>query len=148
MQEDFWTTATRAGIAQFIFGFLDNYIMVVAGQQIDNYVQHLPVIGPAIDKMPAKQRAFYVAGLGNTISDVIGVIVADTLVDNVAAAFGLPDEKVPHHRGRVVGGTAGVLIGCLLGMEAGIRGGLPAGIAGAAILTLVSIMGRQKQGSR
>jgi len=94
------------------FGFLDNFIMIVAGEYID--LQLGMTLG--ISTMAA-------AALGNTISDVCGIGSA-WYVEMWAAKLGaeppklsptqleLPSCKAAVNTGRAVG----VVIGCLLGM--------------------------------
>ena len=50
-------------IGSFIFGFIDNFIMVVAGGHIDTQ------IGAALGGMGG---SMFAAGLGNTVSDIAG----------------------------------------------------------------------------
>ncbi|KAL0120520.1 hypothetical protein PUN28_008327 [Cardiocondyla obscurior] len=94
------------------FGFLDNFIMIVAGDQIEFMLnQRFP-----ISTMAA-------AALGNTVSDVIG-IGSVHYVEMFAQKVGfeapkltlgqlnLPRTRIAANVGRVIG----VTIGCLIGM--------------------------------
>lgn len=94
------------------FGFLDNAIMVTAGDQIETSFG--VVLG--LSSMAA-------AGLGNTVSDVLG-IQASGVIERSAGALGLPDpelsasqlETSPARRANVLASMLGITIGCLLGL--------------------------------
>ena len=94
------------------FGFLDNFIMIVAGDLIDHHIG----VTFAISTMAA-------AALGNTISDVFGVGSA-WYVEAMAAKLGasppvLSMEQMDLSVARVaanVGRAVGVAAGCVLGM--------------------------------
>ncbi|XP_011153186.1 uncharacterized protein LOC105191464 isoform X2 [Harpegnathos saltator] len=94
------------------FGFLDNFIMIVAGDQIEMMLNM---------KFPISTMA--AAALGNTVSDVIGigsVHYVEVFAQKVGfeapkltpAQLSLPRTRVAANVGRVIG----VTIGCLLGM--------------------------------
>jgi len=94
------------------FGFLDNFIMIVAGEYIDLTLG----VRLGLSTMAA-------AALGNTISDLMGVgsawyveSCADKLgarpPDLSAAQLELPRSRVCANLGRAVG----IVIGCVLGM--------------------------------
>ncbi|XP_012230024.1 uncharacterized protein [Linepithema humile] len=94
------------------FGFLDNFIMIVAGDQIETMLnRRFP-----ISTMTA-------AALGNTVSDVIG-IGSVHYVERFAQKIGFDTPKLtlaqlnlPRTRIAVnVGRVIGVTIGCLIGM--------------------------------
>ncbi|XP_054007894.1 uncharacterized protein LOC128891939 isoform X1 [Hylaeus anthracinus] len=94
------------------FGFLDNFIMIIAGDQIEMILNK---------KFPISTMA--AAALGNTVSDIIG-IGSVHYVEIFAHKIGfqapkltsielnLPKTKLAANLGRVVG----VTIGCLIGM--------------------------------
>ncbi|XP_014476284.1 PREDICTED: uncharacterized protein LOC106745305 isoform X1 [Dinoponera quadriceps] len=94
------------------FGFLDNFIMIIAGDQIEVMLNA---------KFPISTMA--AAALGNTVSDVIG-IGSVHYVEMFAQKVGfeapkltltqlnLPRTRVAANVGRVIG----VTIGCLIGM--------------------------------
>ncbi|XP_076653604.1 uncharacterized protein LOC143359516 isoform X2 [Halictus rubicundus] len=95
------------------FGFLDNFIMIIAGDQIELMLnKRFP-----ISTMTA-------AALGNTVSDIIGigsVHYVEVLAQKVGfeapkltnIELNLPKTKLAANMGRVVG----VTIGCLIGMS-------------------------------
>lgn len=102
----------RAAIPFVGFGFLDNAIMILAGE----YIDHTIGIALGISTMAA-------AAIGNLISDLFGLGLADS-VEALCRALGIPD---PHlslsqmKRSSVrwmqrLGRGVGVIIGCLIGM--------------------------------
>jgi len=94
------------------FGFLDNFIMIVAG----DYIELTIGVGMGISTMAA-------AGLGNAISDVAGVGSA-FYVESLVRKLGLPSPELnpTQFASRSVtwainiGRAIGVALGCILGM--------------------------------
>lgn len=94
------------------FGFLDNFIMIVAGDYIDTTIG----IGLGISTMAA-------AGLGNAISDAAGIGSA-WYVEKLAVRIGLqaPNlspaqlEMAATRWSANIGRAVGVFLGCILGM--------------------------------
>lgn len=94
------------------FGFLDNFIMIVAGDQIEMMLSK---------KFPISTMT--AAALGNTISDIIGIGSVD-YVERFAQSVGfkapkltpmqlnLRKTKAAANMGRVIG----VTVGCIIGM--------------------------------
>ncbi|XP_015110229.1 transmembrane protein 65 isoform X2 [Diachasma alloeum] len=111
-RKDLMRVAVANAIPFIGFGFLDNFIMIIAGEQIETSVG--AVI--AISTMAA-------AALGNTISDILGIGSA-YYVELLAQKIGfqpprltpiqldLPKSRLAANLGRVIG----VTIGCMLGM--------------------------------
>lgn len=94
------------------FGFLDNAIMIAAGDYIDwkiGAVLHLSTMAAA--------------GLGNLISDLAGVVLAG-YVEAFAARLGIPTPNLSLEQYEMkqsklassIGRCVGIAIGCLLGM--------------------------------
>lgn len=94
------------------FGFLDNFIMIVAGDQIELMLNR---------RFPISTMA--AAALGNTVSDVIGIgsvhyveIFAQKIGFEAPkltlAQLNLPRTRIAANLGRVIG----VTIGCIIGM--------------------------------
>ncbi|KAK8784187.1 hypothetical protein V5799_009444 [Amblyomma americanum] len=94
------------------FGFLDNFIMIVAGDYIDTTIG----IGLGISTMAA-------AGLGNAISDAAGIGSA-WYVEKLAVKIGVqaPNltpaqlEMAATRWSANIGRAVGVFLGCILGM--------------------------------
>lgn len=95
-----------------VFGFLDNFCMIMAG----DYIEQVCGAFMCISTMAA-------AGLGNTISDILGIGTA-FYVERFCALLGLrPPDLVPIQmemkecrRAANSGRIIGITIGCLLGM--------------------------------
>ncbi|CAI5732912.1 unnamed protein product [Hyaloperonospora brassicae] len=104
--------ALQVGLPFIGFGFVDNFIMILAGDYIDLTLG----VSFGISSMAA-------AGIGNTISDIAGLGLGN-VVEDLCARLGLPvaaltTEQTMLKRTRmakVVGSSVGVTIGCLLGM--------------------------------
>ena len=97
-----------------VFGFIDNFIMITAGDYID------PMLARAMGT-----STMFAAGIGNMISDMAGE-EGGSAIDNTLEAMGLDiqdvsDEQMESAPGWMKlmdkrAGTFGVAIGCLLGM--------------------------------
>ncbi|XP_041359831.1 transmembrane protein 65-like [Gigantopelta aegis] len=104
--------AIHSAIPFIGFGFLDNLLMIVAGEYIDAYLG----VALGITTMAA-------AGLGNLISDVAGIGSA-SYVENIAARAGVrappltPQQFTMKKTQRysTLGKAVGVALGCFLGM--------------------------------
>ncbi|KAH8377513.1 hypothetical protein KR093_005788 [Drosophila rubida] len=94
------------------FGFLDNFIMITAGEYIESYLGHIITLS-----------TMAAAGLGNTISDMIGITTA-SYVESLCRLLGLKQpaltpqqfELKSSKRASSWGRIIGIAIGCLLGM--------------------------------
>ncbi|KAG2442809.1 hypothetical protein HXX76_002888 [Chlamydomonas incerta] len=95
------------------FGFLDNAIMLVAGEEIDN------MFG-----MRLGLSTLASAGLGNAVADVIGVGAAKYIEQAVRWLPFVKEPKLNKHqnmmpatqRAKLAGAMLGVACGCLLGL--------------------------------
>ena len=102
----------RACVPFIGFGFIDNFIMLVAGDQID------ATFGVALSLSPLAA-----AGLGNLVSDVIGIQAGD-LIEQAADKLGMPDAELSREQAKTasarrtstLASMIGITIGCLLGM--------------------------------
>lgn len=92
-------------IAFFVFGFIDNSIMVLAGDMIDSYLGAWFGIS-----------TMFAAGLGNTISDVIGILSGRYVERCVHNYFGKVDTSKMKHWQVVLSEGIGITIGCLFGL--------------------------------
>eukprot|EP00040_Diaphanoeca_grandis_P029348 m.171678 g.171678 ORF g.171678 m.171678 type:complete len:268 (+) comp31657_c0_seq1:425-1228(+) len=94
------------------FGFADNAIMICAGEAIDETFGNIL----RISTMAA-------AGLGNALSDVCGIFLADKIMF-VATKFGLPLQTLTTQqmdlrvctKVKLIGSVIGITVGCILGM--------------------------------
>ncbi|XP_030240898.1 transmembrane protein 65 isoform X2 [Drosophila navojoa] len=93
------------------FGFLDNFIMIMAGEYIESTLGHCITVS-----------TMAAAGLGNTISDIMGITMATYVEEGcqmlglkqprmTPAQFELKSSKRTSSWGRIIGITAGCLIG-------------------------------------
>lgn len=100
-----------AAIPMVGFGFMDNFVMITAGQAIDNTLG----IRFGLATMTA-------AAMGQVISDVSGVMFGDTLgrLFNISSAQLTTSQKKLKlvSRTRLLGAVIGVTVGCCLGAVA------------------------------
>jgi len=100
------------GIPMIGFGFLDNSVMLLAGEAIDH---HLGVL-LGLSTLAA-------AALGNMISDLLGYSFGGTL-EAAAIRFGLFNPELTRAQSRMsatkrthsIAGAVGLTLGCILGM--------------------------------
>mmetsp|Transcript_16025 Transcript_16025/g.26883 ORF Transcript_16025/g.26883 Transcript_16025/m.26883 type:complete len:356 (+) Transcript_16025:83-1150(+) len=94
------------------FGFLDNVIMIVSGNEIESYFG----VSLGISAMAA-------AGLGNTLSDIVG-IQAGGMIEAMSDKLGIEDPELTVEQLKsktvkmltVLASMLGITLGCLLGM--------------------------------
>jgi len=107
-----WLHVLNAAIPFVAFGFMDNLVMILAGDAIDGMLGvkfGLPTL--------------YAAALGQVISDFTGVTFGG-VVENMAKALGLPHsgmsrKQLALRHVKMIGlasAACGVVVGCLLGM--------------------------------
>jgi hypothetical protein len=104
----------------FVFGFIDNFIMVMIGKQLD--AAFGGVTGAVVGSTNAAMAA---AGLGNTVSDMVGELGSSS-IEYGMKKMGLDPKKVTDEQVaegprwmRFLDGGAGVIgiaVGCLVGM--------------------------------
>lgn len=101
-----------SGVGMVGFGFVDNFVMILAGDAIDaNLGATLGI------------SAIAAAGLGNALSDVTGHYFGDA-IDRFAGVLGLEPPVLTEEQKesksaefcRKHGGAIGLLLGCILGM--------------------------------
>lgn len=94
------------------FGFLDNFIMIISGSEIESYFG----LSLGISAMAA-------AGLGNTLSDIIG-LQAGGVIEALSDKLGIVDPDLTKEQMKskavrfltILASIVGITIGCLLGM--------------------------------
>ncbi|TDH73472.1 uncharacterized protein CCR75_003093 [Bremia lactucae] len=104
--------ALRTGLPFIGFGFVDNFIMIVAGDYIDLTLG----VSLGISSMAA-------AGIGNTIADIAGLGFGN-VIENCCVRLGLPNSSLTSKQmllkstriAKVSGSIIGVTVGCLLGL--------------------------------
>ncbi|XP_023710828.1 transmembrane protein 65 isoform X4 [Cryptotermes secundus] len=109
---DLWRVSVHNAVPFVGFGFLDNFIMIIAGEQIEMMLGSVMVLS-----------TMAAAALGNTISDIMGIGSA-WYVERLAARIGMRPPKLSpiqldmpsSRRAANMGRALGVTLGCLLGM--------------------------------
>lgn len=98
------------GAGSFVFGFIDNFLMLAAGSGIDSVLTHMGL------------GAAWTAGIGNAISDSVGQAGGDK-IEGVLDRLGLGEAKTSgalkektEARIKSVSSVAGVFVGALAGM--------------------------------
>lgn len=108
--------ALASGLPFLAFGFVDNSVMLIAGEQIDL------ALGTRLGITTLAS-----AGLGNLVADVVGVSVSQQVQERANKALALLGTKPPKlstlqqglgcvKTAKFTGALLGVSIGCLLGM--------------------------------
>jgi len=118
----FFVRFTSKFVGAVVFGFIDNFLMVMAGSWID---AKFKIALGALAAVP-----FVVSGFGNTLSDMVGELGKST-VEGGLKKMGLDPEKVTDsdmERApkwmRFLDSSAGIIgigIGCLVGLFAGVK---------------------------
>ena len=104
--------AIQSAVPFVAFGFMDNFIMIVAGDQID------AALGATLGF-----SAMMCAGLGNALSDVVGVGTGGA-IEAAAGRLGLPDPKLSTMQAKsavakstiTAASAVGIALGCVLGL--------------------------------
>lgn len=91
-------------VGMVVFGIMDNGIMVLAGSSIDGYISALGF------------STMLSAGLGNTLSDAIGVLSGSLVARWVWKSFGKVTEEDIGDGWFLFGETLGIIVGCLIGL--------------------------------
>eukprot|EP01064_Diplonema_japonicum_P023115 TRINITY_DN33566_c0_g1_i1.p1 TRINITY_DN33566_c0_g1~~TRINITY_DN33566_c0_g1_i1.p1 ORF type:complete len:235 (+),score=42.98 TRINITY_DN33566_c0_g1_i1:101-706(+) len=107
-----WRLALLSGIPMVGFGFMDNAVMIVAGDYIDTTL----CVGLGLTTL-------FAAGLGNIVSDVAGVATAAP-IEAATRNMGFRGHGMTARQLRLptvliykyIGTGVGVTIGCILGM--------------------------------
>jgi len=111
-QKALWRLAVARGVPFVGFGFMDNLVMILTGDAIDVTLGvrlHLSTMAAA--------------GLGNAISDVLGVGLGG-LIERYAERLGMPPHQLSQSQLKTreaqlwasAGNAVGVFIGCILGL--------------------------------
>ena len=95
--------AVMAGM--IVFGIMDNGIMVIAGTAIDEWLQDSFAFS-----------SMFSAGLGNTLSDAVGVLSGSLVARAVYNAFGEVTKEDIGENTFIAAEVIGIIIGCLLGL--------------------------------
>lgn len=93
------------GVAFVVFGIIDNGIMVIAGDALDKS------IGVALGV-----SAMFSAGIGNTISDAVGMMSGRWIEHQLHKVIPSVGPKELSKKQVIVAETVGIILGCLIGM--------------------------------
>ena len=91
-------------VGMVVFGIIDNGIMVLAGSALDEWLK-----GFGFSTMLA-------AGIGNTISDAVGVLSGSIVARMVWKSFGKVTETEIGDGVFLFGETLGIVVGCIIGL--------------------------------
>ncbi len=92
-------------VAFVVFGFIDNFLMVMFGDQIDGILLSIGI-----------SNTLLAAGLGNTFSDAIGIL-SGRWVEKLVHAKLPPVEDGHLSKNQIIFAEAfGIIIGCLIGL--------------------------------
>jgi hypothetical protein len=101
--------ALGASVPAIAFGFTDNFVMILAGSEIDTF------FGAALGFSTMAS-----AGLGNLVADVMGTGFAGVIEKNFGVKHTnlsrLQRESDGYRRSQLIGRMLGIALGCLLGM--------------------------------
>lgn len=111
---EFLSSFVGKATKSFVFGFIDNFILILAGNAIDT------TLGDTLGLSPMAS-----AGIGNALSDAVGEFGGET-IDNTLDRMGvsgnvIPDDQMENAPAwmRLLNqnaGVIGIIIGCLVGM--------------------------------
>lgn len=91
-------------VGSLIFGIMDNGIMVLAGTSIDNFISSFGF------------STMLSAGLGNTLSDAVGVLSGSMVARWVYLRWGEVNRDDIGANVFLFGETFGIVLGCLIGL--------------------------------
>ncbi len=91
--------------AFIVFGFIDNFLMIMFGEQIDSFFRSMGV-----------SNTLLAAGLGNTFSDAIGILSGRWVEKLVHLKLPPVVDGDLSRTQTVAAETIGIIIGCLIGL--------------------------------
>ena len=92
-------------VGMFTFGFIDNFILVIAGEAIDQTIAQTWGFSSMMS-----------AGIGNTISDFVGVISGSFMAALIYKLFGKVEESEHSQAMILTSQSIGIVLGCLAGL--------------------------------
>ncbi|MEM7207590.1 MAG: hypothetical protein AAF434_07190 [Pseudomonadota bacterium] len=92
-------------VAFIVFGFIDNFLMVVAGDRIDVFFLSIGI-----------SHTLLAAGLGNTLSDAVGILSGRWVEKAVHSRLQMEDDGTLTKNQIIAAETIGIVLGCLLGL--------------------------------
>lgn len=92
-------------VAFIVFGFIDNFLMIVFGDRIDAFITGIGI-----------NNTLLAAGLGNTLSDAVGILSGRWVEKLVHVRLPpVTDGKLTKNQ-IIAAETIGIIIGCLFGL--------------------------------
>jgi hypothetical protein len=88
-----------------VFGFIDNFLMIVFGESIDRFFIRMGV-----------SSTLLAAGLGNTLSDMVGILSGRWVEKAVHIKLPPPANGELTQNQIIAAETVGIMIGCLVGL--------------------------------
>lgn len=92
-------------VAFIIFGIMDNGIMVISGTAIDGWL-----------RSSFGFSTMFAAGLGNTLSDAIGILTGRYVESYVHQKLPTAQYPQPRQWQIMIAEGLGIVIGCLIGL--------------------------------
>ena len=92
-------------VAFVVFGFIDNFLMVLFGDRIDAGFMAIGIT-----------HTLLAAGLGNTLSDAVGILTGRWVEQAVHLRLPVEDDGMLS-KAQIIGAeTLGIIVGCLIGL--------------------------------
>jgi len=101
----FFRDFTAVMVGMFFFGFVDNFILVIAGEAIDRTIA-----------VTFGFSSMFSAGIGNTLSDLAGVLIGSYMALLTVKLFGEVDETKYSQRMLITSQSIGIVLGCIAGL--------------------------------
>jgi hypothetical protein len=92
-------------VAFIVFGFIDNFLMVILGDRIDKAFVSIGI-----------SNTLLAAGLGNTLSDAMGILSGRWVEKLVHLKLPIQDDVDLSKNQIIAAETIGIIIGCLIGL--------------------------------
>tara|TARA_Y100000034_G_scaffold136409_1_gene212707 strand:+ start:13799 stop:14134 length:336 start_codon:yes stop_codon:yes gene_type:complete len=92
-------------VAFIIFGFIDNFLMVIFGEGFDSFFVSLGV-----------KNTMLAAGLGNTFSDAIGILSGRWVEKLIHMKLPPVEDGELSKNKIIIAETFGIIIGCIIGL--------------------------------
>jgi hypothetical protein len=93
-------------VAFVVFGFIDNFLMILFGDQFDRAFVAFGI-----------SNTLLAAGLGNTLSDAVGIMSGRGVEKLVYLKLPTEDSGELSKNQIIVAETVGIIMGCLIGLS-------------------------------
>ncbi|CAA6811562.1 MAG: Unknown protein [uncultured Campylobacterales bacterium] len=92
-------------VAFIIFGFIDNFLMIIFGDEIDSFFLGIGV-----------SNTLLAAGLGNTLSDAVGILTGRWVEKLIHMKLPPTLSNSLSKNQVILAETLGIILGCLIGL--------------------------------